>query len=173
MQTTRNPNAGMWNYGRVQLGTGTEDNSNTQFAILGLREAAIAGVPINRKTWELTVKHFVENQNGDGGWGYQNHDGSYGSMTCAGIGSLVICEQMLGPTEDVNADGTPKCCNQSPIAGHALERGVQWLDRYFSVGVNPGRGGQWVLYYLYGVERSGRLAGRRFFGRHDWYREGA
>ena len=29
------------------------------------------------------------------------------------------------------------------------------------------------LYYLYGVERVGRLTGRRFIGGHDWYREGA
>jgi hypothetical protein len=31
----------------------------------------------------------------------------------------------------------------------------------------------WPLYYLYGVERAGRLSARRFFGPHDWYREGA
>ena len=29
------------------------------------------------------------------------------------------------------------------------------------------------FYYLYGLERAGRLSGLRFFGRHDWYREGA
>ena len=52
-------------------------------------------------------------------------------------------------------------------------RGVQWLSRYFAVGVNPGHGATWVLYYLYGVERAGRLSGQRFFGQHDWYREGA
>src|SRR5207244_2278115 len=28
-------------------------------------------------------------------------------------------------------------------------------------------------YYLYGLERAGRLTGQRFFGQHDWYREGA
>ena len=31
----------------------------------------------------------------------------------------------------------------------------------------------WPLYYQYGVERAGRLSGQRFFGPHDWYREGA
>ena len=31
----------------------------------------------------------------------------------------------------------------------------------------------WPLYYLYGVERAGRLSAQRFFGPHDWYREGA
>src|SRR5580704_449986 len=37
MQTPRGMNAGMWNYGLGQLGGGSEDNSNSQFAILGLR----------------------------------------------------------------------------------------------------------------------------------------
>ncbi len=29
------------------------------------------------------------------------------------------------------------------------------------------------MYYLYGVERTGRMTARRFIGQHDWYREGA
>ncbi|HEV8003800.1 MAG TPA: DUF4159 domain-containing protein, partial [Planctomycetaceae bacterium] len=173
-QTTRAPFAGMWNYGHGAYGGGSEDNSNTQFAVLGLREAAIAGIKIRRKTWELTLKHFVENQNGDGGWGYHNGDPSTGSMTCSGIGSLVICEQMLGSSgDDTNPDGTPKCCNKSPRTTTALRHAVEWFERFFAVGHNPGHGTSWVLYYLYGVERAGRLSGQRFFGNHDWYREGA
>jgi len=174
MQTTRPPVAGMWNYGHGPYGGGGEDNSNTQFAVLGLREAAIAGIKIRRKTWELTLKHFVETQNGDGGWGYHVNDPSTGSMTCSGIGSLVICEQMLGSAgDDTNPDGTPKCCNKAPRTTTALRHAVEWFERYFAVGVNPGHGASWVLYYLYGVERAGRLSGQRFFGNHDWYREGA
>ena len=163
---------GMWNYGR---GLGTEDNSNTQFAILALREAAVAGVTVNRRTWELAAAHFIETQNLDGGWGYHVGQPSTGSMTCSGIGSLVICDQMLSSAEDdLNADGSPKCCNRTPHSNRALRRGVAWLARYFAVGVNPGeQGGMWPLYFLYGVERAGRLSARRFFGPHDWYREGA
>jgi hypothetical protein len=174
MQTTRGPFAGMWNYGHGAYGGGTEDNSNTQFAVLGLREAAVAGFKVRRKTWELTLKHFADSQNGDGGWGYHLLDPSTGSMTCSGIGSLVICEQMLGSTEDdTNPDGTPKCCSKSPRTTASLRRAVEWFEHYFAVGVNPGHGASWVLYYLYGVERAGRLSGQRFFGSHDWYREGA
>ena len=29
-----------------------------------------------------------------------------------------------------------------------------------------------TFYNLYGIERAGRLSGLRFFGAHDWYREG-
>ena len=164
--------SGMWNYGHH---IASEDNSNTQFAILGLREAAIAGIKISRKTWERTLEHFLRTQNEDGGWGYQINLHSTGSMTCAGIGSIVICEQMLGSSgNDTNADGSPKCCNRSDRTTEALRRARQWLSRYFAVGINPGeQGGRWVLYYLYGIERAGRLSGQRFFGNHDWYREGA
>ena len=165
-------NAGMWNYGR---NFASEDNSNTQFAILGLREAAVAGIRVSRKTWILTLEHFLKTQNEDGGWGYQNNLHSTGSMTCAGIGSLVICEQMLGSIdEDTNPDGTPHCCSHNQLTSAALRRALRWMSQYFAVGVNPGeQGGRWVLYYLYGVERAGRLSGQRFFGNHDWYREGA
>ena len=38
---------------------------------------------------------------------------------------------------------------------------------------NLGHGQQYKLYYLYGLERAGRLAGVRFFGQNDWYRLGA
>jgi hypothetical protein len=171
-QVARGPRAGMWNYGR---GLGAEDNSNTQFAILGLREAAVSGVSVSRKTWELAAAHYIDTQNPDGGWGYHVGQPSTGSMTCSGIGSLVICDQILSAGEDDrNADGTPKCCSRTPHSNRALRRGLEWLGRHFAVGVNPGeQGGMWPLYYLYGVERAGRLSARRFFGPHDWYREGA
>jgi Domain of unknown function (DUF4159)/Prenyltransferase and squalene oxidase repeat len=171
-QILRGARVGMWNYGR---GLGSEDNSNTQFALLALREAAVSKAPIHRRTWELAEAHYIETQNRDGGWGYHIGQPSTGSMTCSGIGSLQICEQMLDAGEDdLNPDGTPKCCNRTPHSNRALRRGVEWLGRHFAVGVNPGeQGGIWPLYFLYGVERAGRLSARRFFGPHDWYREGA
>ena len=172
MQITRGVRAGMWNYGH---GLGLEDNSNSQFAVLGLREAAVYGVTVSRRTWELAGAHYIETQNPDGGWGYHVGQSSTGSMTCSGIGSLVICDQMLSSAEDdKNDDGTPKCCSRTPHANRALRRGIDWLGRHFAVGTNPGEQGvMWPLYFLYGVERAGRLSGQRFFGPHDWYREGA
>ena len=55
----------------------------------------------------------------------------------------------------------------------SLQRGIDWLANHFQVGQNFGDGQQWKFYYLYGLERAGRLAGVRFFGQHDWYRLGA
>jgi hypothetical protein len=69
-----------------------------------------------------------------------------------------------------------QCCG-ARNDNDAVERGLAWLGAKFSVEQNPGSP-SWQLYYLYGMERVGRLSGRRFFysrsGKpHDWYREGA
>ena len=37
-----------------------------------------------------------------------------------------------------------------------------WLGKNYSVTHNPGVGGMNVLYYLYGLERVGRLTAKRF-----------
>ena len=46
------------------------DISNTQFALLGLKAAADAGIGIPKTTWESSLKYFLRIQNRDGGWGY-------------------------------------------------------------------------------------------------------
>jgi hypothetical protein len=168
VQTTRGAERGMWSYGHVPF---AGDNSNTQFAVLGLHDAALAGVHVKRKTWEMALDHFLHGQSPDGGWGYGSRPGhSTGSMTCSGIGSLVICQQMLSAQDVENADGTPKCCDRKAPFDRPLRRGVNWLEQHFLVDRNPGS--NWLFYYLYGVERAGRLSAQRFFGQHDWYREG-
>ena len=171
-------NSGAWAYQLNRQGGG--DQSNTQFAILGLREAVEAGANVSRQTWELARDYWERNQNNDGGWGYMvggfsNASGkaqSRGSMSVAGIASLSICQQMLKSDAGVAADGTPPCCDD---VAHdtAIDKGIHWLAGAFSVHRNPGLGGNdSLMYYIYGVERAGRLSGQRFFGDHDWYREG-
>ena len=54
-----------------------------------------------------------------------------------------------------------------------LQYGLDWLANHFQVGQNFGNGQQWKFYYLYGLERVGRLAGVRYFGKNDWYLLGA
>jgi len=169
-QITADSDTGMWGYGGRRK---SADNSNTQFAILALREAAAVGVPINRNTWRMAAEHFLGTQMSNGGWGYQNRGPTTGSMTCAGIASMIICDQQLISSQnELNADGTPTCCEDPSPYQEAIRRGIQWMERRFSID-NPGRGGSRIFYYLYGLERVGRLSGRRFFGRADWYRDGA
>ena len=179
-QLTRGPNAGSWTYtlsDGLFAAIGGGDRSNGQFAVLGLREAAYAGIPVDRGVWLAIAKHWLASQNADGGWSYTGlaGQGSYGSMTVAGIATLNIVKTMLRE-DDLKNDETPNCCGRNrdeATIDKALERAYAWMQHHFAVSHNPGRN-DWLLYYLYGMERAGRLSGRRFFGDDkDWYREGA
>jgi hypothetical protein len=172
----RGASGGSWGYQGEQ---GWWDNSNAQFAILALREAAYAGVPIERDVWRRAQQHFLRTQIGavegpnGAGWSYKEHGTVTGSMTVAGLASLAITSSMLEEDGDINDDGTINCCgDKRSDVEEAIEASVRWLSRHFSVRSNPGAG-NWKLYYLYGLERAGRFSGRRFFNDHDWYREGA
>ena len=168
--------AGAWSYGSGSAPRSIGDHSNTQFAILGLRDAVHAGVSVSPKTWKLSRDHWMATQTSDGGWGYSatRGGGASGSMTVAGIASMLITSSMLRYERDFDKDGNPICCGtlEQSMEQKSLDRGIAWMERRFAIGRNTGAKA-WLLYYLYGLERAGRLSGRRFFGDHDWYREGA
>jgi hypothetical protein len=170
-QVPRGEMKGTWDY-KVSGPLLGGDRSNGQFAVLGLFEAARAGLQVDRRVWEDAREHWLRTQNSDGGWGYSSgRTESCGSMTVAGISVLVMTSAMLQDDGPLDADGSPQCCLES-TGDEALERGIRWLGNRFSAGNNPGLD-QWLFYYLYGLERAGRLSGQRFFGQHDWYRAGA
>jgi hypothetical protein len=77
---------------------------------------------------------------------------------------LAICEEQLAKT-------------RGRVSGlsDAKERGIGWLARHFSASANPPETnlGEWLYYYLYGIERVGALCGLTYLGGSDWYREGA
>jgi len=167
---------GCWGYGDER---GWWDNSNTQFAVLALREAAYAGVPIDKNVWRKSQEHFLRTQSGNiegkggAGWSYQGSGSPTGSMTVAGLASLTITHAMLQDDSDVSPDGKINCCGgDDHEVEKAIDAGARWLSSHFRVTSNPGTN-NWLLYYLYGLERAGRFTGHRFFGDHDWYREGA
>jgi hypothetical protein len=185
-------NKGCWSYPN-EYGQG--DNSNAQFAVLALWEAERIGVKVNRKTWELALDYWKRSQKRDGSWGYFNDqvgadggDGrvrggnhSSGSMTCAGIASIIMCQGRLhDPDATVKAEQV-ECCGRKPEdANDPVARGVDWLRRNFTVNGNPTTSPEYAgghnkyahLYYLYALERVGRLTSERWIGDHDWYREG-
>jgi hypothetical protein len=177
-QIQQGQNTGSWSYSKM-LRVGGGDRSNAQFAVLGLREAQEMGIPVGLDTWRRAHDHWLACQNGDGGWAYSGKGvlrGSTGSMTAAGIATMVITQAMLRTEEKVlNPDGTPSA--GEPQSDKPLDDAYRWLGSNFSVTHNPGDG-RWLLYYLCGLERAGRFSGRRFFidaqgQKHDWYREGA
>lgn len=163
---------GSWSYP-----SGAGDNSNAQFAVLALHEAERVGASVRPVTWQKAAEYWASCQNVDGAWGYTlDMTEGLGSMTCAGIGAMVICNERVQKADAQVANGLVQCCQPNADADAWLDRAITWLDRNFSVRRNPGRRGLgqvWHYYYLYGLERVGRLTARRFIGDHDWYREGA
>lgn len=152
---------------RRRRGPPSGDNSNTQYAILGLRACMEASVRIPAATFAETEKWFERKQSRDGGWSYDIAGmgggpelGTYGSMTAGAAGTLVICKYYL-----------KKDHTKSP----SVHAGLKWLEKNFAVGENPGcpMEDAWHYYYLYALERAAMLYGTETIGRHEWYAEGA
>ncbi|HUY93535.1 MAG TPA: DUF4159 domain-containing protein [Pirellulales bacterium] len=163
------PRKGAWGYPQAE-----GDNSNTQFALLALHEAERIGVSVSDQTWRLALDYWSRTQNPNGSWGYHPGQPGTGSMTCAGIAAMVITADRLN-RGDAEIDGHRiRCCGEQE-SNEPVERALAWFGRNFSSDINPGTHGAqgWLLYYLYGIERVGRLTNRRLIGQHDWYREGA
>jgi hypothetical protein len=162
---------GSWDYGR---GRGSGDPSNAQFAILALGAAQDRGIDVDPLVFERAHEYWIRRQR-DGGWFYRTGRTPKitGSMTCAGIASLIIAGGRLsGGSSQIDGDRV-RCCGGEAAEKDPVEEGLKWLGRNFTVRVNPGGNSMTFFYYLYALERVGRLSGRRFIGEHDWYREGA
>src|SRR5690606_15053578 len=96
---------GNWSY----PGPGGE-NSKSQFDVLALHDAKQAGAKVRRETWERADKYWRKCQNDDGSWGYLPRADGYGSMTCAGIGALVITSLALDSGDATVKEGQANCC---------------------------------------------------------------
>jgi hypothetical protein len=157
-----------WQSGGWSYPTGNVDLSNTQYAAMGLRSAALHGVKIPATVWTklgdevLTHQQTAVGAYEPAGFGYGPKSNPYGSMTAAGTAVLRICVEQL---EKV---GKP------PVAySTAYKRGISWIGKHFLASGNPLAGPEWTIYWLYSVERVGGLCGITEFEGHDWYREGA
>ncbi len=151
-------------------GPASGDNSNSQYALLGLRACHDAGIVLPQEVIRQAHRWWRDSQHDDPkrqpsegqGWGYggRNQDRAYGSMTAGAVGSLAVCDYIL--REDWRKD-------------RALQKGLLWLARHFEVKENPEKDNpaQWLYYYLYALERAGVLAGVEKLGIHDWYARGA
>ena len=169
---------GGWGYPRATQSTWT-DASNTQFALLALHEARQLGIEIPVQVWRAARQYWdARFDPRSGGFGYhpEHRAQPYGSMTCAGISSLIIIEENLKDAADSIAfDQSVKCCGPQ-TRSEQLTRAIAWMEANMAVHINPGNrevSNMTRYYYLYGLERAGRLAGIRFFGQYDWYRLGA
>jgi Domain of unknown function (DUF4159)/Prenyltransferase and squalene oxidase repeat len=163
---------GGWSYGEGRRGGA--DPSNSQFALLALHEAQRAGAQLPLATWkkvfEKAAEYWLAIQNRNGGFPYSAQDNARASMTCAGIASLVIVGSQLASGE-AKATEDIRCCGPNRSINAEIQQALEWLGTDFSVSTNRGVP-SYHLYYLYGLERAGRMTGQRFIGGRDWYREG-
>jgi len=186
-----------WHYGPST----SFDNSNTQYALLGLFAAQLCGIEISPQVWTAAGNHWLKvriqagdpaapqlvshldlekQQQGKGTrargnkvpvWGWAY--GGSGEPT----GSMT-CAGVTGLTLCAAALRAQKKGN--PKLLHEFEAGVRsgflWLQHNLSVRRNAGPPGSWTswyYYYLYGLERSCELNQYALLGDRDWYFDGA
>jgi hypothetical protein len=159
-----------WGYGKTgdapRMGP---DNSNSQYALLGLWAGKLSGANIDDKVWQQIREFYRHTQNPeDGSWGYTNRAPGTLTMTTAGLcGLLIAGMETHDGREKLNKDnGTTIDCGvyqENP----EIARALTWIGR--NIRFDEPRA---TYYNLYGIERAGRLSGQRFFNNHDWYREG-
>lgn len=153
--------AGDWGYPE-----GRADLSNTQFAALGLRAAAHAGVEIPDGVWERMARCVMKYSLPDGAFSYSRSGrGGTNSMTAAGVGTLAICDERLTASGAL----TPKLAKQ---LRKRRERGLAWLAKRMPTLVQPSVSGT-SYYTMYGIERVGAFEDIELLGEVDWYMTGA
>jgi hypothetical protein len=159
-----------WSYGS---GTGQPpDNSNTQYALLALHEAQLAGVKIDPEVWKSIRDYYVNTQLPGGGYTYRTGGGPpLLTMTTAGLCGLLIAGGDLNAArEKPLGNGAWARCGDYE-ENRSVAKALEWLGANFPGAQALGRE-QHLYYALYGIERAGRLTGLRFLGEHDWYRVG-
>ncbi len=154
----------------IQLG-GTDDNSNTHFAMLGLWAARRHDAPVEL-TLSLAAERYQKTQAKDGGWGYVQQSPPKNTMTCVGLIALAMGH---GSAAEIFAEAAaksktpPKKLAKDPAIQDALKAIGQYLD-----GDDALRGleARIDLYYLWTLERVGILYRQDKFGKTNWYQYG-
>jgi len=158
---------------RLDKKDGPGDNSNTQFAVLGLWVASRYGVPIDEAMKEVGSR-FVNTQNEDGGWGYTIKDKeptpSAQAMTPAGLFCLTVSRAtkiraQLKEKSAVASRGEKETLLSDPKYAKGLQR-----VGAFAKGIGPGT----ARYSIWAFERIGVLLGQeKLEGGVDWFKQGS
>lgn len=153
---------------------GRSDNSNSQFAILGLWAARRHKVPIER-TMARVDQRFRSTQRPkgtdpgghsidlDGSWDYSPAEGTinvspWPNMTCAGLLGLAVANGLA-------AEAATKDPNMEARA-NGIHRALGMLGREID---RPGEGRAIDMYFLWSLERVGVLYNLEKIENKDWY----
>jgi hypothetical protein len=173
---------------KTRDGIAAGDNSNSQYAALGLRACHDAGIILPKELLTLARTWWVESQIGTKdtsvatgkitgipqGWCYRgyhhdlkyckNPDTAYASMTAGGVGALAILDSLLG--REWKSDKTV-------LNGLAwLAKNWSWTENVGPSEIGGGKPKSWLLYHFYAIERMGMLLDTPKIGDNDWYSKG-
>ncbi|MGE3820605.1 MAG: VWA domain-containing protein [Isosphaeraceae bacterium] len=139
------------------------DNSNTQFALLGLWAAGRNGFDSSPALKEIDG-HFRSTVNPDGRWGYTAGTPGTNAMTCAGLMGLAIAAARVEGDEHKTARARGDALAADPSYQRALKavtEDARNIDHNSDI------------YYLWSLERVCVALGLRELDGFDWYDAGA
>jgi len=176
---------GSWDYPERTTG----DMSVTQYVILGLWEAQTAGAKVPPAAFDRCASWIVSVQYPSGAWNYKPGESQWPptvSMTAAGVGSLLICRDMLQPLRKPE-QGDPTLISphlipldttarrerytvRTPASAieEAIRKGSQWIGANFI----PNQNDKSPYYAMYGIERVAALLDSELIGGKPWYDTG-
>ncbi len=170
LEDSLHPRDHLWSYAP---GDDRTDLSNTQFAVIGLVAAEKHGFRAKPETWESLLLPIPALQTAEGGFFYStNREARIATATMSEAGILVL-EIALARVDARKAAIAPLVRR----AKESLARAWAYHEKRFTAttgfeGAHAFRN-TWLYYYFWGMERLGAVTGRREFGGHDWYQEGA
>lgn len=158
-------------HGYDLAGDGMGDNSNGQFAVMGLWSGSVAKAEVSERFWKDIEAHWMGTQVANGGWEYKaGLSETSPSMTVAGCNSLYVVLDRLYARADVpyklfqGARPRPKAREQIARVYEAIARGEQFLRDH------PPNAAAWKGYELFGLERLGVASGQAAVGGLDWFK---
>ncbi|MCB9887413.1 MAG: hypothetical protein H6838_18120 [Planctomycetes bacterium] len=187
-----------WTY----LGGPQFDNSNSQYALLGLWQAQWCGQPTATALWQAAANHWIAAQHrADGparalrcvdaptfaaqGLQAATRGGSAGTAAPRGFGyKAANAGPAYGSMTAAGVTGLGLCREMLTADGgkapakldNALRAGLAWLSRERSVRWNPGpvtQRHEFFFYWLYSLERACQLNHVALLDDWDWYHDGA
>jgi hypothetical protein len=145
------------------------DHSINEYILLGVHEAWRAGFEVDRTLLGDMYDHYLRLAPRE--WGYRNISPSL-TMTTAVVSNLMATSQALATKKSLLDDGSDRTCGEYNDAFTA-SLGLCWIGKEFSNAFRKAEPSfRHPFYSLHGLERAGRLTGRRFFGDKDWYHVG-
>ena len=135
-------NSGMYTYADYPSSSG--DYSNSQYGVLGVWYAQLAGLDVPRTYWKKVEDAWLSGQYEDGGWGYKpvndrrrrGRGGPYASMSAAGTATLYITNDYLHARD---AEDLTKVTVNEP-----LELAINWISENFAVEQMPATTPKWA-----------------------------